>query len=168
MNKKIISIFTSLAFIIFSISCYTSRTKEIRTEADWEGKKVKKVKILWVNKTSGEYIEFSKGNPGRIYEDKIVGTATIMSKKVEIDLTNIKKIRKHSDGSIFKVIDKDGKKYPVVGKAREEEDKFIFFTTYETFKSVFIPLSEVKSLRIKKFDPILTLLELEFWLDIWK
>ena len=74
----------------------------------------------------------------------------------------------HSDGSIFKVIDKDGKIYRVVGKAREEEDKFIFFTTYETSESVSIPLSEVKSLRIKKFNPILTLMELEFWLDLWK
>jgi len=161
MNRKIVNVFALLA-ISFSISCYTIRTEEIKTEADRQGIKVKKGKIFSVVKTSGEYIEFSKGNPGRINEDKIEGIAVIMKKKVEIDLANIKKIIKHSNGSIIEVKNEEGKIYQVFGKVREEEGKFIFFTTYETFELVSIPLSEVKSLRIKKINPILTLLYLIF------
>ncbi len=37
MNKKIISIFTLLAFVIFSISCYATSIKKLRTATDWHG-----------------------------------------------------------------------------------------------------------------------------------
>ena len=79
MKRKIISLFTLFAFIVFSISCITTKTKNVRTVADWQGKKVK---ILAVDKTSGEHIEFSKKSLGRIYGDKIAGTAVLLSKKV--------------------------------------------------------------------------------------
>ena len=154
MNKKIISIFTLLAFVIFSFSCSLTNTKKVRTAADWHWKKGK---IFSVVKTSGEYIIFSKKNPGRIYSDNIIGAAIIMSKKVEIDQDNIKKTRKR-DGSIFEIINKEGKIYHVVGTVREEEGKFICFTTYETFELVSIPLSEVKSLEIKHLNFLLTAL----------
>lgn len=149
MNKKIISVFTLLAFIFFSISCYTTSIKDVKTAADWHGKKRK---VLSIVKISGEYIEFNKENPGRIDEDKIVGTAIMMSKKIEIERANTKKIKKHSDGSIFEIINKEGKIYPVIGKVNEEENKFIFFATYETFESVSISLSEIKSIRIKRIN----------------
>ena len=163
MNKKIISMFTLLAFVIFSFSCSTYgvrsySTKEIRTEADYQGKGFKKGEIFWVIKTSGEYIEFSKDRPGRIYKDKIVGRAIKMSKKVEIERADVKKIRKHSDGRIFEVINKDGKIYQAVGMVKEEDDKFILFTAYTSLEKVSIPLSEVKSLRIKMLDSLLTAL----------
>jgi len=157
MNKKVISIFTLLAFVVFSLSCYTTRLKQLRTTADWEGKIVK---ILSVEKTSGEYIKFSKDNPGRIDRFKITGTATRISKKVEIYPDEVKEIRKHHDGSIFELINKEGEIFHVVGTVIEEEDKFIFFTTYETSESVSIPFSEVKMAvaMIKKKDPVLTFL----------
>ena len=155
MNKKLISIFTLLAFIVFSISCSITRIKEVRTASDWKGKKGE---ILSLFKTSGEYIEFSKDNPGRIYGDNIIGTAIIMSKKVVIDGANIKKIRKHQDGTIFEIINKEGKIYHVVGTVRREEGKFICFIPYETFESVTIPLSEVKSVKVKNFNLFVSLL----------
>jgi SMC interacting uncharacterized protein involved in chromosome segregation len=149
-----------LAFIVFSLSCVTTRLKEVKTSADWQGKKVK---ILAVDKTSGEHIEFSKKNLGRIYGDKIAGTAVVLSKKVEITQDNIKKVTKDIKGMISEITHKNGKIYHVVnGTVRvvstkgdltgKEEDRIIFFTTYETSASVTIPLSEVKSVQVKKFD----------------
>lgn len=156
LYKKAISIVTLMAFVIFSISCYPLSTKEIRTEADWQGKEFKRGKIIWVIKTSGEYIEFSKDNPGWICEDKIEGEATLMSKKVEIERANIKRIKKHSDGRIFEVINKEGKIYNAVGLGKEEDDKFIIYTAYTSSESVSIPLSDVKLIRIKKLNYLLT------------
>ena len=162
MSKKIISLFTLFAFIIFSLSCYTTRLKEVRTAEDLRGKKGK---ILSLVKTSGEYIEFSKNEPGQIYGDKIAGTAVLLSKKVEITRDNIKEVKRDKGGMISKITNKDGKIYHVVtGTIREvsiqsdltgkEEERIIFFTTYETYESITIHLSEVKSVRAetKKFD----------------
>jgi len=166
MNKKIISVFTLLAFIVFSISCYSTGTKKVRKAANWHGKEGK---ILSVVKITGEYIEFAKENPGQISGNKIIGTSIILSKETSIERADIKKTRKHRDGSIFEVINKEGKIYQVVvGTAREEEDKFIFFTTYVSSESISIPLSEVKSLEIKRINLLLTTLALAFYpIGIW-
>jgi hypothetical protein len=168
MNKKIISLFTLLAFIVFSLSCYTWKKKEIRTVADWKGKKGK---ILWVIKTSGEYVEFSKDNPGRIYGDEIAGTAVGLSKEVEITRDNVIKLKRYRNGVISEITHKNGKIYPAVaGTIRfvstkdmltgKEAEKIIFFTIYETSKSVVIPLSEVKSIQVESGDSIASILVL--------
>jgi hypothetical protein len=166
MKRKIISLFTLLAFIVFSISCYVTSLKEVRTAADLRGKKGKIKRLV---KTSGEHIEFSKNGRGRIYGDKIVGTIAVISKKVEITRDNIKKVKRDENGKVLEITHKNGKTYPVnYGSVKEvsikddltgkEEERIIFFTTpYETYESVSIPLSEVKSVRIKNFDFIASL-----------
>jgi len=152
MNRKIISLFTLLAFIIFSLSCYTPRVKEVRTAADLEGKNVT---ILSVATTSGEHIEFLKDRPGRIHKDNIIGTVRIVRKEVEIDRANIKDIIRNKKGKILAITNKDGNTYYIIsGTAREEEDKIIFSYEYE---SISIPLSEVKSVRVKRYDAFKTI-----------
>jgi hypothetical protein len=154
MNKKIISSFTLLSFIVFSISCYSTKLKKVRTAADWKGK------ILSLVKTSGEYIEFAKGNPGRIIGDEIAGTAVVLSKEVEITRDNIKRLKTYEKGMLTEVTFENGKIYHVAtGTIRvvsikdaltgKEEERIIFFTTYETSETVIIPLSEVKYIRVE-------------------
>ena len=167
MSRKIISLFTLFAFIVFSISCYTTRIKEVKTAADLRGKKGI---IKSLVKTSGEYIKFSRDSLGRINGDEISGTAVVLSKEVEIIRDNIKEFKKDKKGMISEIINKNGKIYHVVtGTTREvsiqydltgkKEERIIFFTTYETYESVTIPLSEVKSVRveIKMFDYVKSL-----------
>jgi len=156
MNRKIITVFTLLAFCIFSLSCYATRFKEVRTVDDWQGKKGK---IFWIIKTTGENIVFTNNNPGRIIGDKIVGKAIIPSKEIVIYRFNIKKIKKDKNGNITEIIRKDGETYLVLTKTvRKEKAKIIFFLDTGSYKSVSIPLSEVKSMQIKRFDPLKTLL----------
>jgi len=166
MKRKIISLFTLFAFIVFSISCYITRLKEVRTAADLRGKKGKIVSLV---KTSGEHIKFSKKGLGRIYGDKIVGTVVVFSKKVEITRDNIKKVKRDKNGTISEITHKNGKTYLVAYGAvkvvstkddltGKEEERIIFYTTpYETYESVTIPLSEVKSVKIKNFDYVVSL-----------
>ena len=149
MNRKIISLFTLVAFVIFSVSCYTTKTKKVKTAADWQGKKVK---ILAVDKTSGEHIEFSKDKPGRIYKDSVIGKAIILSKEVKIERSNIEDIKRDKKGKILEITNKEGKMYRVItGTAIEEEDKIIFLTTYESSEQISIFLSEIEKLFIKSF-----------------
>jgi hypothetical protein len=162
MNKKIISLFTLLAFVIFSVSCHITKTRRINTSADWQGKKGK---ILWVIKTSGEYIEFSKDNPGRIIGDKIVGKAIILSKKVVIDRANIVENKRDQNGKILKITTKDGKMYTVVkGTEKEEKDKITFFARYESNELVFVPRSEVKLVHVLIYLGVVVGAVIIFWL----
>ena len=161
MSRKIISLFTLLAFIIFSISCYTTSTKDVRTVVGWKGKRMK---ILGVVKLSGEHIEFHKDRPGRIYKDSIGGAVRKLRKEMEIDRADIKDIIRDEKGKILVITKKDDKIYHLfidvtstggriihhlfTGKAREEEDKIIL--SGEFYESISIPLSEVKYIRVKR------------------
>jgi hypothetical protein len=70
MIKKIISLFTLTAFVVFTFSCYYTKQEKIETVVS---KKGNDIQILAVQKKSGERIEFPKGKPGNIIGDKIVG-----------------------------------------------------------------------------------------------
>jgi hypothetical protein len=99
MKKKLISIFTMVAFIVFSLSCTT--TKIVILDAD-AAQKAKKGGILRVVMTSREIIEFSKDQPGRIYNGSIIGRAV----KVigELDKAYIKGEEKDKEGKIMIMI----------------------------------------------------------------
>jgi len=72
MFKKIIIIFLLLTVSILYFSC--SFTKQIRPEspADW---KRKRGNVGGVVTVSGERIEFSEENPGKIFNNCIIGDA---------------------------------------------------------------------------------------------
>ena len=99
MTKRIISLFTIGAFIIFSLSCYS--TKSMRLDVD-AAKETGKIKILQVVTKSGETLEFSKDQPGRIYDDSITGTAV----KVigELDKAYIESKEVDKNGKILRMM----------------------------------------------------------------
>jgi len=74
MIKKIISLFSLTAFVVFTFSCYATKRETIKTITSWQ-EKGKDVKIVTVLKKSGERIEFPKDEPGKIVGDQIVGDA---------------------------------------------------------------------------------------------
>jgi hypothetical protein len=87
MGRKIVSSLTLGAFIILNLSCYSTRKVGVKTAPGWEGKKVV---ILGVLKTSGQYVEFSKDQPGRISNQNIVGT--VGSEPVSIPLSEVEQV----------------------------------------------------------------------------
>jgi hypothetical protein len=92
MEKKFISILTLVAFIIFSISCYTIKKERIAKEAP---RKWEKARILAVMKTSGEHVEFPKGQPGRIRGYSIIGTVGYTQISIplsEVELVWVKRV----------------------------------------------------------------------------
>jgi hypothetical protein len=95
MSKKIIALFTMVAFIVFSLSCIA--TKNVRLDAD-AAQKVKKGGILRVVMTSGETIEFSKDQPGKIHNGSITGTAIRVTG--ELEKAYIEAIEKNKKGKI--------------------------------------------------------------------
>jgi len=123
MIKKIISSFTMVAFIIFSLSCYS--TKNVRLDDD-AAQKVKKGEILRVVMTSGETIEFSKEQPGRIFNESITGTAVRVTG--ELDEAYIKS----------KVVDKKGKILRIIVSIPISEVMQVGIREYKTVSSIIL------------------------------
>jgi hypothetical protein len=152
MRNKIVSLFTLVAFIIFTFSCYIYTTKKERGETVYT--KGGKVLVLAVMKTSGEYIEFPKDLPGQIDRDTIVGTTTSL-KELEIEPNLVERIKKDQEGKIIEITTKDGTTYRDM-TIREEENKFI--CSFYEYGKISIPLSEVQLAWVKRVDPALTFL----------
>jgi hypothetical protein len=111
----------------------------------------KNAKILNVSTIYGEYFEFSKNVPGRIQQDKIIGTAISMVKRVEISISDIKQIIHDNRENVSKIISNDGKIYNVKkGTHKEIEDKAVFFIFSDSLEPVSINLAVVKSIQYKK------------------
>lgn len=146
MNRKIITLFTLVAFIIFSLSCHSIKKKRIETVAR---KGEKTIAIYGIVKTSGEIVKFPKVRLGRIHKETIL-VWPIKSKRIEINRADAESIIRE-EGDITRITTKDGEAhYGFV--IREEEDKIVL-NTYEL-----IPFSEIKQVLVKKFDPIKPLL----------
>jgi hypothetical protein len=89
MKKKTISLFTLMAFIIFSVSCATSTVKQMRVKTAVE-EKGSDITILGVMKTSGEYIGFSKKQPSWISDNTIEGKTFDKQESVSIPWSEVK------------------------------------------------------------------------------
>jgi hypothetical protein len=153
--KKIISLFTMTAFIVFSLSCYS--TKNMRLDVD-AAEKVKKEKILSVVMASGETIEFSKKQPGRILNESIIGIAERVTKEIEIDITDVEHNKCNEKGEVNEIITIDGKVYKdFVGVVKKEKDTYVFTTILESHIKVSIPISEVRQVGIEGQKPHLVL-----------
>lgn len=141
MFKKIILMFLLLTVSILSFSC--SFTKQIKPEspADW---KRKKGHVGGVVTVSGDRIEFSEENPGKILNNCIIGDA---KKEIEIEHSNIDKIERNYTGKIITIKTKDGNVYQVKHTIPAPKHKRIIII-YEPIK---IPLSEVE-MAWKKID----------------
>lgn len=92
MKRRFTLICTLTVFIVFNLCCvsYKLSHENIETVLSWKDKKIRQAEILEVNKKSGEKIEFSLEEPGRIEADSIKGKTAADS--VSILLTNVESV----------------------------------------------------------------------------
>ena len=154
MSRKASALFTVAAFVLFTASCTTWSTKEIYSEVDYPRQDKK---VLSVVKESGERVEFSKAEPGRVWGDAIVGPAAVTMKSVEVEGPFLM-IKKGFDGSIEEITDAKGRVYYVRTVLKEEPNKLTIEARTLTTQAVSIPLSEARLVKLKKFNIILTAL----------
>ena len=149
MSRKATALFALAAFVLFSTSCTTWRTKAVYTPDDYPGPNKK---VLSVVKTSGELVEFSKEEPGRVRADAVVGVTTVLQKmNVEIEGPFFS-VKKRTDGTIYEVTDAKGQIHPVLLVLKEEPNKLTAQVRYPTTLRVSIPLSDLRSVQIKRID----------------
>lgn len=151
MAKKIFSIVTLSAFVIFTISCTMKyvNIKEVGNPVKWEGKNVK---IRTAQLNSGEIVEFSKDYCGRILRGTVVGYGKV-KKEMVLEKSEIQKLI-HSGLANTYIETKEGKTY-VVPSYKDKGDTIL---VKEVMEQVSIPLTEVSLLGIEKSSPFGTLL----------
>ena len=147
---------TAVALIgLLSASCMTWRTKDVMTAADWprEGQKV-----LSVVKASGEYVRFSRSNPGLAHGGVIYGlTAAFVEEPLEVE-GPFRSVKKRSDGAVYEVTDRTGRVYPVREVLRAEGDKLTILENRQVPAAVSVPFEEARLIRVKGTNMPLTLL----------
>jgi len=153
MTKKATAVFTLGAFVLCSTSCITWPTRDVVTTADYPSSKARILKVVTVSGT--EYFS-SKSAPGRLQGSGIVGTAIVYGERVEIE-GPFTEVKKRADGTIYEVVDREGRTYPVHQVVSAGEDKMTVLVAGRNSEWVSIPLSEVRLVRLKRFDAVMTL-----------
>lgn len=154
MFRKIIALLVLTVFVIINLSCHTYNyeivtTKEkIETVLSWKSSKIKKAEILEVIKKSGESIDFSKQQPGKIEEGYIKSSMSRRA-QIEIDRSDIESTFEVPQTKTLSVTTRDGHRY-VLYEPKFSEDN-IRGTILKKVDA--IPLSEVEAvwLQLKEF-----------------
>ena len=155
MKRQTIAIVTLGSFIVFSLSCYS--VQQIKPEM-LSDQKADKIKILKVEKTTGESINFSKSDPGRVRGNFVEGIGTLARalEFVEIPSAEIQTVTRQ-DEIYQSVKTRDGKSYGWVKKIVEQGDKSVLYVvkiaTQKITSSFKVSLSEVEKVWEKRFDP---------------
>jgi hypothetical protein len=155
MPKKFVAAFTAVIFVFFSTSCMIRQTMAVRTNADVPRPHLR---IMRVVKKSGEVIEFSRNAPARIIGNQVVWTTRIArEREVEIE-GPFPLIRRLDDGTPAKVTDAKGRVWSVRKVLKEEPNRMTILAAELVTDSVAIPLSEVRWIKIRRPEPVLTIL----------
>jgi len=152
MPRKIVTVITLAAFVLFSISCTIARTMET-TKFNHPGRRAKIVNLI---KESGERVVFS--GCGRMEGDTITGMADAgIEKHIP---TPFSAIKEGADGSVFEIIDRNGQAHQVLAVLQKGETGWTILARGGMIRQVSIPLSEVRQVTYTKINTGLTILAL--------
>src|SRR5512136_1423294 len=151
MCRKAIALLTLAAFVGFSTSCVTWRNQDVKTLA---GPLPEDTQVLSVVRTSGEVVQFSKAEPGRVRGFTVVGRGRV-TKRREI-VGPFPSVKKGKDGLINEVTDAGGHVYSVQTVLSQSDARMSIIGG--ELVQLSIPLSEVYQIEFKKADALLTAL----------
>lgn len=152
MARRMSALFTLAAFLLFSSSCMTWGTKEVRT---MPRPLPENTAVLSVVLNSGRGIEFTRDNPGRVRGFSVVGTGRDSVAK-QVDIAGPFSFKRDETGVIIGVVDGKGQAYDVQKILSRDEQKMSMMA-WESNK-VSIPLAEISMVKIRKTNALLTAL----------
>ena len=143
--RKISALLTLAVFILISTACVTWSRKEVKTLTSPipEG-----TAVLSVVKNSGQVIEFTKTNPGRIRGYTVVGAGKDAEMKQFEITAPFTSIRQGDKGQIVELVDGKGQGYVV--KAVLSGDEYRMTILGVESNRLTIPLKEIATVRIRK------------------
>lgn len=157
MFRKTAACLCLVSFVASSSACMTWGTRGIQTTAPYPKQGAK---ILSLVKKTGATVLFAANAPGRIVGNAIVGTSAGGAwESVEI-AKPITLVKKRDDGSVYEITGRDGRVYPVGLVRSEDADKMVIFIGATRPAPVSVPLSEIASVKIRRFGIVKTALAL--------
>lgn len=151
MSKKVITLLTLAAFVGFSTSCVTWRSQDVKTLAR---PLPEDTQVLSVLRTSGEVVQFSKAEPGRVRGFTVVGRGRV-TKQREI-AGPFPSVKKGKDGLVYEVTDAGGHVYSVQAVLNQSDARMSIIGG--ELVQLSIPLSEVYQIEFKKDNALSTAL----------
>ncbi len=150
MTGKKWALFILTASVLISTACVTWSRKDVKTLTS---PLPEDTAVLSVVMKSGEVIEFTKDNPGRVRGYKVVGAGKYASMR-EIEIVGpFSSIRQDSYGRVIEVVDGTGHGYVVKTVLKAEENRMTILGAESNRYS--IPLSEVSTVRIRKDNSLM-------------
>lgn len=146
MTRKTTTSLTLAAFAFSTTACMTVQTRHIRTAAEYPPPKAR---ILVARTADGAEYTFPKSSPGRVLGMTIKGTAIVSGEKVALE-GPFGEVRKREDGSVYEVVDGAGRTWPVIRVLSSAGDSMAVQVAGTRTASVTVPLSEVRTVRIRK------------------
>lgn len=136
------------AWVSVSAACFSWRMKDVRTLS---GPLPENTEILSVVKISGELIQFSKSNPGRLRGYTVVGVGKDKEMK-PLELKGPFNIMKDAKQRVCEVRDGKGQVYAVTQVLSQSADRMSVVASVWT--PVSIPLAEVRQIEVKKSNAL--------------
>ncbi|HSA95234.1 MAG TPA: hypothetical protein VLJ16_04235 [Acidobacteriota bacterium] len=136
------------AWVSVSAACFSWRMKDVQTLS---GPLPESTEILSVVKISGEVVNFSKSNPGRLRGYTVVGVGKDPEMK-PVELTGPFNIMKDAKERVYEVSDGKGQVYAVTRVLSQSADRMSVLASVWT--PVSIPLAEVRQVQVKKSNAL--------------
>lgn len=151
MLRRVLALLLILTLTSFSLTCHTVRKESATKIPEWNQEDVK---VVSLQKTSGNRVVFLKERPGRLQGKSIVGTSAAMVRELEIEQEDVSQIRRGGGNEILSLVTIDGKTYYDGILLSEYEGKY----RINAYPEVSIPVAEVDVLWVEKLDQTRTLL----------
>jgi hypothetical protein len=143
MSKKVLSLVTLVAFMLFDWACLSIKNVPVTSVTS-------KDQIVGVTKITGEYVQIPKENPARIVENQIV-----LRPSNAISLSDIKDFKQDNKGVVYEITTKYGSTIRDI-EGQKQVWKIVFPSP--KYKPAPIPLSEVNFVSVRRTDVVLTIL----------
>jgi hypothetical protein len=151
MSKKMIAVMTLGTFVVFSTSCVTWRRQEVNALVR---PLPENTEVLTVVKTSGEFVQFSKAEPGLVRGFAVVGKGRVT--KLREIAGPFLSVKKDKDGRIIEVTDAEGHVYSIQNLLSQGSNRMIFVGS--ELVNVSIPLSGIRQVEFKRTNTLLTVM----------
>jgi hypothetical protein len=130
--------------VTFSTGCMSTVSRDVTADRPPR----QDVRIMRLVTASGSTVVFSRADPGRVEGDRIIGMAVAgFEERVPAPFLSVKK---HPDGRVHEIVDRNGQVHPVYRVLREGETEWIVVTSGPGSRQVAIPLAQVKQISFRR------------------
>jgi hypothetical protein len=157
MFKKGAAFFTILSFIVSSSACVYWPTKAIRNEGDYPAPGRKVARVV---KANGEVVDFTGPGHGLVLIDKVQGPALVSFEQTVELKKPLGLVKKRADGTVSEITDARGWVHYVLAIEKEGPDSLVIKERRTETQVVSIPLSEVRLIKYRKTNVIMTAMAL--------